>query len=810
MQQRHAPDAIRRAPARDLNPTAAKNNVIRWPGPSPTKVRIDPLNYTSGSGVDESGGSRVVTFLGAGSTANGIAADLLPIFAMATATGGGNPTPPTQTELAKGLVDFNESIFYVKGTPLLRVGQRMPLPIEIDGQTGDWIVNSDSVRAWAKRFDADKRDPALLDQAPVALATPSAADLDQQVTQFLATNKDGLGRGIALMAQLVDNPFAAAPFALALFDKLGDGAFDVVLNTFENTLMWQLLVLQSVVPGRNVLRRMEAILSSPKAGLSADDEKRRQNALRIFPKEDSAQPLSPDYQIEDAKSDANQGLFIFFKRGLALLDSADEVAKIEAIAAAHPEQLKLRGSTSEEEPDNLALARAATVEAILQRARAAQPNAPATAVVDTQEQAKNAKGKSIGVGQLDYRQVRSVEVVLPGTTPSAPDCSGKDTTEKCKGGAHDAKYTQREAAFVAANPIARGWLKDAAANIKAQPDTVKSVFGAGVDLTAVEKGLKDLTAEYDIAAKAHRCANDCDSVCGVADAYRGGEVGATSQIVLCKNAEGGDPKRTASTLIHESSHGTPGLGGKGNAATPNPGTADFAYSYERLFGVLSDVDPTRALHNAPHWELLVLKLAGEDSSKVLSSATPDDTTKLVDAAGKANPVKQKAAGIGLALAQKWITFSWNYVSYAYGTTAGVASSGAKYTASDYRFVADAAATAGFGVHATQTGPGAFTKPDPTDQMMLAAINDRYTAMMSDIVDTITFMPAKSGDPSAYDPSTRTMRLGDAYFALATDQARGEAILQLYLGSRPNISAALQPAYQKLTIAIRDQYAIDNP
>lgn len=195
---------------------------------------------------------------------------------------------------------------------------------------------------------------------------------------------------------------------------------------------------------------------------------------------------------------------------------------------------------------------------------------------------------------------------------------------------------------------------------------------------------------------------------------------------------------------------------------------------------------------------------------MLSSATPDDTTKLVDAAGKADPVKQKAAGIGLALAQKWITFSWNYVSYAYGTTAGVASSGAKYTASDYRFVADAAATAGFGVHATQTGPGAFTKPDPTDQMMLAAINDRYTAMMSDIVDTITFMPAKSGDPSAYDPSTRTMRLGDAYFALATDQARGEAILQLYLGSRPNISAALQPAYQKLTIAIRDQYAIDNP
>jgi predicted deacylase len=139
------------------------------------------------------------------------------------------------------------------------------------------------VRLWAQSFD-DTHLP-LLDQPPGGLAEPTNADLDAEVTAFLAENPSALARGIALGARMLRNPFAAELFVPRLLDRLGDGAFDVALETMNFLVNHQIGLLASLGPGAGFLWRLRTILSLPSAGLSADRERLRLRALRMIPTE---------------------------------------------------------------------------------------------------------------------------------------------------------------------------------------------------------------------------------------------------------------------------------------------------------------------------------------------------------------------------------------------------------------------------------------------------------------------------------------------------------------------------------------------
>jgi len=272
---------------RDLPATAAAGNALFFPEsrPSPpAQIRVDTLAHLQGGLVtDTSLRARASAIIGPGATLRGIAARMVSVFAAATAPTSvpGASTPPTADELAKGLLVYSRYYLPVPSMAQYKVGLRLPLPIEIDQNNGDWIVNPNMIRLWAGSFE-----PAwtpLLDQAPAALSAPTSADLDADATAFLAANTTPLAQGIALGARIVSNPFQEVGLVTRLFQRLGAGAFDVALQLMNFSVRHQMELLATLIPGDAILRQLRIVLSAPPVNLSQSVEADRQRALRMLP-----------------------------------------------------------------------------------------------------------------------------------------------------------------------------------------------------------------------------------------------------------------------------------------------------------------------------------------------------------------------------------------------------------------------------------------------------------------------------------------------------------------------------------------------
>lgn len=286
LQRRHGNQFVQRKLAGGLvqrrevmDSKASATNVILFPETENPSVKVDVLAHLEGGLVtDTSLRPRVSAILGPGSTLRGIARRMLPFFKTAG-------SPPTEDELAKALLVYSQYYLGVPNMTGFKVGLRLPLPIEIDVQTGEWVVNPGLIRTWSQSFD-----PAwepLLKQAPADLEVASAADLDKAVSDFLARHPSALARGIALGARLLTNAFDSDQFALRLFDVLeakGE-AFEVALWMMNMLVNHQVQLFNSQGAGAAVLWRVLTVLSLPPADLSAKQEEGRQRALRMVPTE---------------------------------------------------------------------------------------------------------------------------------------------------------------------------------------------------------------------------------------------------------------------------------------------------------------------------------------------------------------------------------------------------------------------------------------------------------------------------------------------------------------------------------------------
>jgi hypothetical protein len=266
---------------------ASAANVLLFPEMEKPAVKVDLLAHRRGGLVtDTSLRPRVSAILGPGSTLQGIAKRILPYYNSAKPSDNpaADSVAPSEDELARALLVYNRYYLGVPNMTGFKAGLRLPLPIEIDVKTGEWVVSPGLIRTWAQSFDA-AWEP-LLKQVPAALEVASAADLDKAVSDFKAERPSALAKGIALGARLLTNASDSDQFALRLFDSLDEGqAFDVALEMMNHLVNHQIQLLNSLGAGSAVLWRVLTILSLPPQGLSADRESWRQRALRMLPTE---------------------------------------------------------------------------------------------------------------------------------------------------------------------------------------------------------------------------------------------------------------------------------------------------------------------------------------------------------------------------------------------------------------------------------------------------------------------------------------------------------------------------------------------
>lgn len=278
---------------------------------------------------------------------------------------------------------------------------------------------------------------------------------------------------------------------------------------------------------------------------------------------------------------------LYFDRGQVAPDGA-ETAKVTGFAPTLPphqalnQVVSLRGTTSEDEGDQPARTLLAfhRVRAVSDLLTAAVPGR-GTPHLDLQPDAT--------VGNLDYRSVRRVEmIVLP--APPVLDCSqGADIP--CPPSVATA-MDRAEVMLATAFNMLTARDSDAIS-------ALDRIFGGGDParatvlqaLTAIRTQLGHARAPIplrDRNAPGHRCINACE---GDVFAYNSGRDTAARLTMGPGFLNAGDVDEQALVLIHELSHAALGLA-----------TADRAYRHQRLMAHLAPVD---ALGNADSYRFFV-------------------------------------------------------------------------------------------------------------------------------------------------------------------------------------------------------------
>jgi hypothetical protein len=270
--------------AEDWNTADAASNALLFPERS-QRPRTDSLAALRGGLVSDSTlRARVSAIVGPGATIRGIAKLVHPVFAAAATAS--NPAPAVE-EIAKALLVYSEFYIPVPAMTGYADGLRIPLPIEIDQASGDWIVNGNSIRLWAGTLDP-ARVP-LLDQRPKRLAQPDPVVLTKEVEQFLKDQKTPLARGLHVLARILTNPFREVFFVFEVMRQMDSdrrARFELVLCCLDNAVNHQAQLLASVTAGHAILRRLDRVLAdtvlSPPAWLTEAHKTKRTRARSLL------------------------------------------------------------------------------------------------------------------------------------------------------------------------------------------------------------------------------------------------------------------------------------------------------------------------------------------------------------------------------------------------------------------------------------------------------------------------------------------------------------------------------------------------
>jgi len=263
------PDAVANIMSREFT---RGSGLQFWPT-NVTDTRVGPVD--PGGGLINDQMSRLSVIIGQDLTPLNLARQLLPLWNTATPfTNAAGVVVPltllTEDQLARGIMVYNRNYLPLPSMTQWKAGLRLPLPVMIDEATGMATLNPLTIQSMGGLFD-----PAwepLLTRGAGATATPSAADLNQQVTQFLATTPSAPERGMALAVRSITNAVADRPFVVEVLHQLGPGAFDVALAFMDALVVRQVTLLASQRDGAAILTETARALAAPPAALSATQQ----------------------------------------------------------------------------------------------------------------------------------------------------------------------------------------------------------------------------------------------------------------------------------------------------------------------------------------------------------------------------------------------------------------------------------------------------------------------------------------------------------------------------------------------------------
>jgi len=460
--------------------------------------------------------------------------------------------------------------------------------------------------------------------------------------------------------------------------------------------------------------------------------------------------------------------FIFFDLGSSSLDAVEQ-AKVDALALPAGDLLTLNGFASEEgsAAPNLAVVNA-RLDAVAARLVAKGHDAGKIHKVPL---------PSSGEGRIDYRRMRSVEILKPGGASAVPPAAAA-TTAPCAG--------SNETTFTEAEGEAETMLGNAATALAAAPipaamtGPLNRLFSGwtAADAAKIGSNLTDIKAQIHLLLDAgrHQCGIIKYAACEAGSEAENTHSGAAAMMTLCPTFfnPAHSKKARAGTLIHEASHGTPGLT-----------TDDKAYGHERLIEFLSLPD---ALANADTYALLVRLHDGGGAGVNVGPAMPDPLT------GGMTPGEQTAARRSMAWMEKWLIWSYQEMSSLYDEIEKALTGGA-WTNAYYKDTMSLAAPL-FGL----TAPPAL--PTKTDKVKVAAIHDRFHIMRATEWSTAVTLHKVAAGPVTWAAGPGTsVDLGPAFFA---DSPRGQLdrLLTAIAKATPDVSAALVPKYVTLADKIR--------
>lgn len=489
-----------------------------------------------------------------------------------------------------------------------------------------------------------------------------------------------------------------------------------------------------------------------------------------------------DFQINQVGTSTTSR--IFFGPGSAALALQDRIA-IFLIKLSAPASVRLIGYASADEPAVLAQNRANAVRTAL-----TSPPMPVTVA--------SAVGNAGATAERsDFRQARSVEVLVGATPPSTVDCHARDPLGNLINPPKQPCPTMDPptwTAFNAALPIAQDAMTRAVASVAGTPTTANAAvidrfFGnhSASTLTALRTNLGRLRTHVNSLPGITTCGGQCDTGgCAEGPIAYHTQVGVPAAMTLCvplfKNMHNNDRGRN---LIHESAHGTAPLGGSWSR-----GTRDLAYRHERMLFQLS---PPDRLRNSDSYALFALFLR-----EVQMTGNP-----LAVPAGISTPAQDVLTGFGtdrpaleLALArlEKRLTWAADHVGQLYGEVNSIRRGTLTWAGSSAESLMRQAAA-----RFPLTAPPAA--PSMTDQIRIAGILDRYTRMKRAVKQnlTVTRMPAGviswPTTAGAWVAGT-TLQIGPDFFRATPDHQVALLLEQLARGTR-DVEPAFVPAYVTL-------------
>jgi peptidoglycan hydrolase-like protein with peptidoglycan-binding domain len=482
-----------------------------------------------------------------------------------------------------------------------------------------------------------------------------------------------------------------------------------------------------------------------------------------------------DFRVTDKyQPSKDEPMTIFFTVGSADIDKEEEEKLTKILGNPAILEVWLEGSASEEGPAdfNRALAQKRT-HAVAERLSGSNikihesPNAEA------------------GVGDVKYRQARSVKVLQSAPSAKKKGCKKGDELEACP----DPHKVLVDAVNDAVDQIdkAKPKLPPTTAETKAIFDRLFRTDDSNRDKVA--KDVLDILDKMRTHigkmpdADAHKCASECNPTCQAGSPAFNRDPGPNNPpgvIYTCPSFKDEPQEKRAIIIVHEGHHGTPGIP-----------SLDYAYQHERL---IARLDTQTALKNAASFHTLI-KLLNNPGSDTIGPEKPD-----VYGAKLTDPKERDALDRTVAWLEEWLTKSKFGASELY-TAIREAREKGSWKDVDNQDKMDFAAPR-FGL----TVPPAV--PSMSDQTAAAAIYDRIK-LMNIVFDNPLQFDKTTGEDAWQRGPGPAVTVNAKFFQLSPSRQM-TVLLEELVRATPGISPRLEPSYVALIDYIRTRKGIAGP